>query len=106
MTDPLLRALAADFDADVYPALGSDQRYSGAMMKRALAILIREHEAVETPGQTLAKALGPATTPRTLADQIRGRHNDLPDDQALRAALTAYVRAKLEINNPAFLVPK
>lgn len=92
----LLRAARAEFAAKLLPGLAAEHRYTGAMLKRALDVLLAGAEA-EDP----ALALTGFADATEAARAIRARQR--ADAPALRAELRDYVARKLSITNPRFL---
>ena len=95
----LLRAARAEYEALILPALPAELRYTGAMLKRSLDILLAQATAQAAPESVFADAgFGSA---KGVAAQLRS--GAMRDSPALRAALRAYVERKLEQTNPRFL---
>lgn len=95
----LISAAAAEFAAHVLPNLPTEQRYTGAMLKRALDVLQAATVDESSPESALQRSgFGSA---ESLARALRNRA-ELPPS-TLRAALRGYVEAKLAISNPRFL---
>ncbi|HMB76677.1 MAG TPA: DUF6285 domain-containing protein [Kiloniellaceae bacterium] len=95
----LLEAACVEFNTQILPQLAPEQRYAGAMLRRALEVLRAEAQAPAAPDAALAQAgFGTAAA---LATALRKR--ETVDSSALRQALRAYVAGKLEIANPRFL---
>lgn len=98
----LLRAARAEFVGTVLPGLDGPARYTGAMLKRALDVLIAQATAAEAPEAALERAgFGSADA---LAGALRARAAG--EAPALPAALRAYVDARLAIANPQFLADR
>lgn len=95
----LLRAARAEYEALILPALPTEHRYTGAMLKRSLDILLAQATTQAPPESVFADA-GLGNT-EAVAGQLRS--GELSDRPALRAALRAYVERKLEQTNPRFL---
>lgn len=93
----LLRAARKEFIDLILPSLDGDRRYTGAMLRRALDVLLAQAEA-DRPADAALEEFGGAGA---LAHALRRREQ--PDSPALRAALRAYVEARLTISNPRFL---
>ena len=95
----ILNAIRREFTDKILPKLDEADRYTGAMMKRALNVLWAQAASDAHPGSVLRDAgLG---TPEALAARLRAeRPTPSPE---LRAALRAFVESKLEISNPEFL---
>lgn len=98
-TAGLIAATAAEFAARIQPNLSPAERYTGAMLKRALDVLQAEAAAATPPEAALQRAC--FGTPEALARALRARV-ELPPS-TLRASLRAYVEAKLALSNPRFL---
>lgn len=92
----LLRAARAEF-AELLPRLEGGDRYTGAMLKRTLDVLLAEATAEAPPEVALAGFGGAATLARGL------REGSVTDSGELRAALRSHVERKLEISNPRLL---
>lgn len=95
----LLRAARAEYEALILPALPTELRYTGAMLKRSLDILLAQATAQAAPESVFASA----GFSRAEAVAAHLRSGELSDSPALRAALRAYVERKLEQTNPRFL---
>lgn len=93
----LLRAARAEFVELVLPRLEGSDRYTGAMLKRSLDVLLAEALAAPPPEAVLADFGGAATLARGLREGL------VTDSGGLRAALRSYVERKLEISNPRLL---
>lgn len=93
----LLRAASKEFTELILPRLEGEDRYTGAMLRRALDVLLAEAEA-EAPPEAALAGFGDTGA---LAASLRRREQ--PDSPELRAALRARVEAKLQISNPRFL---
>ncbi|MBL3705971.1 hypothetical protein GI582_25085 [Sulfitobacter sp. BDSS02] len=93
----ILNALRKEFAETILPRLEGADRYTGAMMKRALDVLAAR---AQQPDPALALNVAGYGTPETLAAQLRGQPGQTPE---LSAALRTYVEAKLRISNPKFL---
>lgn len=95
----LLRAAQREFAGKILPGLTGEDRYTGAMLKRALDVLLAQ-ATCETPPETVLQAAG-FGTPRALAAALRADRT--APSPALLAALRGFVEAKLQISNPKFL---
>ncbi|MFT3688576.1 hypothetical protein [Paenirhodobacter sp.] len=93
----LLRAARAEFVDLLLPRLEAGDRYTGAMLKRSLDVLLAEATVPEPPEAALAGFGGAAALARGL------REGSVTDSGELRAALRSYVERKLEISNPRLL---
>ncbi len=95
----LLQAARLEFVEKILPGLTGPERYTGAMLKRSLDILLAQASADTTPADVLrAKGFG---TARDLAAALRSGQE--PPTEKLCLALRHYVEAKLQITNPGFL---
>lgn len=94
----LLRAARNEFVERLLPQLGPDDRYTGAMLKRSLDVLLAAASSADPEDGLRAAGLGDAGA---LAQVLRRRA--IADDPQLRAALRDFVCRKLEITNPRFL---
>lgn len=93
----LLRAARKEFVELILPSLAAENRYAGAMLRRALDVLLAQAEAATPPDAPLGEFGGA----EALADALRRRAQ--ADNPALREALRDYVEAKLTISNPRLL---
>lgn len=95
----LLRAARAEFAEKILPVLPQDLRYTGAMLKRSLDVLLAQAQTDRAPEAELKDAgFGKA---EALARALRSR--TIQDSAALRKALRVYVGRKLQATNPRFL---
>lgn len=92
----LLAAARAEYKSQILPRLGPDERYVGAMMRRALDVLYAEAEAASDPEAALSE--GGFATAAELAVALRQRQ--VSDSAALRRALRTFVERKLAISKP------
>ena len=95
----LLRAARAEFAEKILPVLPQDLRYTGAMLKRSLDVLLAQAQTDRAPDAELEDA-GFGTV-EALARALRSR--TIQDSAALRAALRTHVCRKLQSTNPRFL---
>lgn len=91
----LLRAAREEFVTQILPELASKDRYTGAMLKRALDVLLAQAESGDPEDALREAGLGDAAA---LAKTLRLR----PAGPDPRAALRDYVGRKLAISNPRF----
>ena len=98
----LIAAIQAEFDSHIAPDLPSHQNFRKSMIRRALAIVKTQLRQPESPEAALAGAMG-CEDISALAKAIRARNLCSDQQQILPDRLVGYVRAKLEITNPAFL---
>jgi hypothetical protein len=107
--DALLALAIETLQADVLPALPSEQRYAGAMVANAIAIarrgLAEEVEAAEWALLDQFYDEGESTL-RQLALDIR--EGSLPKEKTARlvAALRSLLIAELRVSNPKFLASR
>lgn len=95
----ILNAARLEFAEQILPELDGPNRYIGAMIIRALDVL-RAQAVSDTSPRTILPDAG-FGTPEALAAQLRAER-PIPS-RRLRAALQAFVEAKLGISNPKFL---
>jgi len=98
----LIAAIEAEFNSNIAPDLPSHQNFRKSMIRRALAIVKTQLRQPESPEAALAGAMG-CEDISALAKAIRARNLCSDQQQILPDRLVGYVRAKLEITNPAFL---
>ncbi|WP_320177592.1 hypothetical protein [Roseovarius pacificus] len=95
----LLRAIREELAERILPLLDGADRYTGAMMKRGLDVLIAQAISTSSPEDALLEA--GYGTPETLAALLRSDTAEVGAE--LASALRLYVERKLVLSNPAFL---
>ncbi|MCV2866127.1 DUF6285 domain-containing protein [Albidovulum sediminicola] len=95
----LLRAAQREFVEKILPGLTGENRYTGAMLKRALDVLLAQATS-ETAPDAVPQAAG-FGAPGALAAALRADRT--APSPALLSALRGFVEAKLRISNPKFL---
>ena len=88
-TKMLIDAASRCFQHEIYPVLPESVQYEGAMIRRALSILLREFDTQQSMSDD------------KLAKEIRLKQRT--DKVELVAQLIAHVRKKLVVNSPKFL---
>ena len=107
--ETLLALAAAALEADILPALPPAQRYAGAIVLRALAIVRRglTDEGEEARFALLDQAYDDGEgSLEQLARDIRSGEVDEADVPDLRSKLRRIVTAELKVRNPAFLASR
>ena len=88
-TKTLIDAASRCFQHEIYPVLPKSAQYAGAMIRRALLILLREIVSQQSMSE------------EELAKEIRLKQRT--DNAELVAQLFDHVRNKLVVNSPKFL---
>lgn len=107
----LLSAALAELESEIMPEVAGRQRFSAAMIRRALSVMLRELQQgdLDIDNALLRSVYGesmtevPADTPdlQRLSQDIRSRR--LPVSSNLTASLRHYVSCQLMVKNPEFL---
>ena len=94
----LAKAMHAEFTQNLAPALSAEHKYSAAMMKRGLEILVA-HLQAEQSADTASASPQDSLSPVRLARALRNREaGGLPDD--LRDQLAKDVSRRRKQANP------